>query len=786
MFLRCWEVVRVMYCKLIFRNVKRSARDYLIYIVTMTVCAMLFYAFLSISSRYYHPDIGAEFDLTILGDGMKIAICSVTLLILFLIRYVNNYMLLHRQREFAMQSVLGMEQRTIAWLFFAETFVLGAVCVFSGILAGMICSQFITAMLLSAYGLEYRLSWMLFPDTALLTICFFAISLMSVGLFNVRTIRKVRIIDMLCAGRQNEPQPGRSRYMRTVTILHSIVLSGMILSGISTKYFYFDSRFALPVHIMFHGIIAAPLIAFVWPLIWLARRKDWGFDKLVILEMLFTFVSLCFSASVPRICSRYYLSFGSSALGSDTGSNKYLLFLLADLIYLICGIIYLSGEAICLWKRKSPAYTYSGQNLFFFGQLVSRLTTTARTMTLICLTLVFSVFLFLAAPALTGWASGYLDLRALYDVQISTSYTGVYQESDLPSGDYGLVDAFLEERDIGTAYDCTFNLCLPRREEFKNRVKLDFPVVAISLSDYNTLREMLGYEPVSLKENEFVMQWQTIATREEQEEFMREHTVLETDAGTLTVAQEEGSPSHSGSTSAAGKSYLQLTVNDNRDIWILYYEDALGETLYNRYTDVIYVLPDSVCRKLLPVMRNRYIQTTEAIPYTDALQLEARFLEEYPEVPVDGEGPNYYLRTRTCQVNETKASIFITHASMTYSGIVLMVICLTVLSLQQLLDASKYRYRFGILKKLGVDENEIRKLILKQLGVWFGLPVSVAVLAAAVLAAYFFNTITAQISAYIGHGVLLTQVAVTAGILALLLICYFISTWILFKKSVGD
>lgn len=752
----------MMYCKLILRNVKRSARDYLIYIVTMTICTMLFYAFLSVSSRYYHPDIGAEFNLAVLGGSMKIAICSVTLLILFLIRYVNHYMLLHRQGEFAMQAVLGMEQRTIAWLFFAETFVLGAFCVLSGILAGMVCSQFITAMLLSAYGFGYRLSFMLFPDTVLLTVCFFSISLLAIGLFNVRTIRKIRIIDMLCADRQNEPQLGRSLYMPMVTVLHSIVLLAMILAGLSAKHYYFDPRFALPVRIMFHGIIAAPVIAFAWPLLWLIRRKKWGFDKLVLLEMLCSLVSLCFSASVPRICARYYLSFGSSALGTDTGSNKYLLFLLADLIYLICGIIYLSGEIICLWKKKSPAHTYSGQNLFFFGQILSKLTTTAKTMTLICLTLVLSIFLFLAAPALTGWASGYLNLRALYDVQISTSYAQVYQESDLPTDDYGLVDAFLDEHGIEAACDCTFSLYLPRREEFCNRVKWDFPTAAISLSDYNTLRKMLGYETVTLDEDEFTMQWKTIATKEEREEFMEEHTVVETDAGVLTA------------------------LNPEQNVQILYYEDALGETLYNRYTDVIYVFPDSVCEKLLPVMRNRYIRTAEPISYADAIQLEARFLEEYPEEPMNHEGPSYYIRTRTNQVNETTASIFVTHAMMTYGGIVLMVICLTILSLQQLLDASKYRYRFGVLKKLGVDENAVRNLILKQLGVWFGLPVTVAVLAAAVLSAYFFDTIKAQIAAYIGFGTLLAQITVTVGILLLLLICYFISTWILFKKSVED
>ena len=45
-----------MYAKLVFRNAKRSVKDYLIYIVTMTICVTLFYSFLSISSRYYPSD----------------------------------------------------------------------------------------------------------------------------------------------------------------------------------------------------------------------------------------------------------------------------------------------------------------------------------------------------------------------------------------------------------------------------------------------------------------------------------------------------------------------------------------------------------------------------------------------------------------------------------------------------------------------------------------------------------------------------------------------------------
>ena len=54
-----------MYAKLVFRNAKRSVKDYLIYIVTMTICVTLFYSFLSISSRYYQPDNGSEYNFTL-------------------------------------------------------------------------------------------------------------------------------------------------------------------------------------------------------------------------------------------------------------------------------------------------------------------------------------------------------------------------------------------------------------------------------------------------------------------------------------------------------------------------------------------------------------------------------------------------------------------------------------------------------------------------------------------------------------------------------------------------
>ena len=161
------------------------------------------------------------------------------------------------------------------------------------------------------------------------------------------------------------------------------------------------------------------------------------------------------------------------------------------------------------------------------------------------------------------------------------------------------------------------------------------------------------------------------------------------------------------------------------------------------------------------MIRNRYIMTTESISYENARALEQAFSAEYPEIT--DTGVSYAIRLSTLQVNTTKASNFVLQASMLYAAVVLMVICLTVLSLQQLLDASQYKYRFSVLRKLGVEDTHIGKLVLKQLGIWFGLPIVVAIIVSTMVIIYFIQTISAEISAYIGFGALMSQIGTTVS-----------------------
>ena len=554
-----------------------------------------------------------------------------------------------------------------------------------------------------------------------------------------------KIIDMLSAEKENEPELKKSRFISVVVVLFEVFTVWGLITGIQKVWFYYDPRFAFSVQLMFWENILFPLLTLLWSIFCIIRKKkrECFIAGLLICSVLNAFTA----ASVAALTNKYYLPLGGGTL------NQYLLFVLIDLLFFICAFIYLTSGLIVAWKEKSPEHRYHEEALFFFGQITSKLNTTSNTMAVICITLALAIFMFVAAPILTGWSSGYLDIRSMYDVQVYSKYNDVYEEENLPRDSYEIITDFLTEHKIDTDYDCTFNLYLPEKDDFHNRQKYDFPIVAISLSDYNTIREMLGYEQIILGKDEFTTQWKTIATEEERDSFLKEHTSIMTDAGELTLSEQS------------------------------YYEDPIGETAYNSYTDILYVLPDSICEKLLPVIKNRYITTEENISYENARELEKLFTEEYPEQAENG--VMYGIRFSTLQRNSTIANNFVLRAAMIYGAVVLMIICLTVLSLQQLLDAGQYKYRFSVLRKLGVEEKHIGKLILQQLSVWFGLPIITAIIVAAIVIAYFIQTISAEISAYIGFGAVMLQIGATMGILAILLICYFISTWIIFRRSVN-
>lgn len=162
----------MMYAKLALRNVKRSAKDYLIYVITLILSVGLFYGFMSIASPYYNESLPVKINLEILNKAMRIAVPIVALLVVFLISYVNTYMLRRKQKEFAVQTIIGMEQRTVAFIFFVETMIMGQFLSFSEYYSESDCLKLLVILLCSLLGLSGNHICLYFQIQYFLLYCF--------------------------------------------------------------------------------------------------------------------------------------------------------------------------------------------------------------------------------------------------------------------------------------------------------------------------------------------------------------------------------------------------------------------------------------------------------------------------------------------------------------------------------------------------------------------------------------------------------------------------------------
>ena len=63
-----------------------------------------------------------------------------------------------------------------------------------------------------------------------------------------------------------------------------------------------------------------------------------------------------------------------------------------------------------------------------------------------------------------------------------------------------------------------------------------------------------------------------------------------------------------------------------------------------------------------------------------------------------------------------------------YLGIVFLIASSAILSLKQLTDSSDNKQRYTILRKIGCDEKMINKALFRQIGIFFGAPLLLAII----------------------------------------------------------
>ena len=132
-----------MLCKLSFKNIKKSIKDYAIYFFTLILGVAIFYVFNALDSQTVMMDVSSS--TAELIDLMMTFVSGVSVFISFilgfLIIYASRFLIKRRNKEFGIYLTLGMSKRKISLILFFETLFIGIISLLVGLGLGVLLSQ---------------------------------------------------------------------------------------------------------------------------------------------------------------------------------------------------------------------------------------------------------------------------------------------------------------------------------------------------------------------------------------------------------------------------------------------------------------------------------------------------------------------------------------------------------------------------------------------------------------------------------------------------------------------
>ena len=190
-----------MYLKLTLRNAKRSILDYLLYITTITFLIVI----MTVSN--YVAMIGN------IQAGFQTAALPllITLILVILVGYINNFMFKQRSKEFANYLLLGMEKGKLSWMFIGEFFVIGVMCfIMSSLIGFVVCLDLslVNIRLFNSFEIRLSLFWQGLRDTFI----YFCVVEMLSAIHIKCNIIKLQIREIMIKKKHNQNLGDKQQY----------------------------------------------------------------------------------------------------------------------------------------------------------------------------------------------------------------------------------------------------------------------------------------------------------------------------------------------------------------------------------------------------------------------------------------------------------------------------------------------------------------------------------------------------------------------------------------------
>lgn len=672
-----------MLCKLAWGNVRRAGRDYLVYLLTLTLGVTVFYAFNTISMQVDIAGIDEEGLAQVTGSMLGDLTYFLAGVMAFLMVYANNFIMKRRKKEFGLYQVLGMGRGRVATIMALETVIVSVVAFVAGIVLGVGLSQLMTFFTASLFKTQIANFHFFFSVHAFnLTLACMLVMFVLTLLLNLRAVRRTKLIELMGAERRNESIKTRNPWIAIAIFAVGVVLVGVAyyrllrdgfpLTATDSKLQEAMNQFGITTAMVTVGTFALfwGLSGMLIKLLQSLRSVYWrGLNMFTVRQLAAKVNTVCFSMGV--IAMLLFLAITSVTCGMSIANVMNENLERYNPVDVSQTYVYYTPDTLDYYKG------YKG---YVNPSEADRMVLADTTVDLY--------------PAWHGKGKS----------AGNNDETGKKVNIADVAGEHVQIDSYLSypfggsNPSVSAGEMCkTMGEKLPKALGGSNADTMGLFVTPAS--QYNKLRQMMGEEPVSIGRDQYLL------TCDMGGELGDLYTKYMAGGHTLTLGGHELKPATDKSdkdTAAIANSAMGSNPGT-----VVVADELLSQLNLQPYSSS------------LLVNYKQGMDTTEAdesIKYT--------LLDN---LLVDGKEPGSWgifitrseMYTQAAQMNGMISYLAI------YIGFVLVVACAAILSIQQLSNVADGSRSYRVLAQIGCDDRQIRHSVMAQQAVFFLFPLAV-------------------------------------------------------------
>lgn len=491
--------------------------------------------------------------------------------------------------------------------------------------------------------------------------------------------------------------------------------------------------------------------------------------------------NILFAVSIALLVGAILINNNEFANASNmTGRNIFI-----AIIMLIVGIylFYISISSFIVKRYlNNKSRKYKKDNMFLYRNLTSKINTMSFSLGTIAL--MFTIILIGGNVALlmNNLINNEIEMGYPYEIMISTADGDFSKYKEYIEKNTKVKDMYeyrlynIKKIGLSTAFEET---------PFKGAIDNEIESV-LSLTTYNKLREILGYEKVDLQDDEIIINCLKTA-KAGLEKYTKENNKIKILGKDVKIKEIR---SENIAQVGFNGFYYTIIVPDSL-IPLIEKEDQRLRDENDNNSTIVTEQEDGTDKIYYLDFAYNFVATTESMTDEKFYQeLSNYIIKQDREIvgEVNGEEQEYTMqielgnvKTKGERMSESKSFYAIISFLAFYIALIFVMATATLLAIQQLSDSEKYKYRYELLKKLGMDELQINRTIFKQLLFYFAIPMVLPVIISIPVilgVSQIFTVAVTMEEIFKNIGIILGMFILVYGI-------YFIATDVQFDRNIN-